>query len=121
MSQASEMVAEVKGLVADIEKDVKSFEKQVEGVGAPGGPDVIQLGKMLIHGRVFQTDLRNRRGNVEDAQLAEMEAQEAAEVEPGPEPAAVVAPEPAQEPAVAPAVDPAADLVAQPEPTPETA
>lgn len=140
MSQASEMIAEVKGLVAELEKEAKSFEKQVEGVGGVGGPDVIHLGKMLIHGRIFQTDLRNRRGNVEDAELAAMEAEETAETQDPAElvdamkkdelqaaaaDAGVDVPASATKTEIATAIveqqaepDPAAGLVGQPEPTP---
>lgn len=125
MSQASDMVAEVKGLVAEIEKEVKSFEKQVESVGSvSGGPDAIHLNKMLIHGRIFQGDLRNRRGNVEDAELAEMEAAETAESAPAAEVSAGQSVEaPVSESAVetvAPAEsapDPAAGLVDKQEET----
>jgi hypothetical protein len=112
-------MGEVKSLVSDLEKELKSFEKQVEPVGQ--FTDLLQLGKMKIHGGIMLDQLRSRRGNVEDAQLAELEAEENAppppEAAPEPEPAPV-APEPVPEAESAPVVDPAAGLVAQPE-TPE--
>lgn len=106
MSQASDMIAEVKGLVVDLEKDIKSFEKQIEQVGE--FTNLLHLNKARIHLGLLRDELAGRRGNVEDAQLAELEEQEKKTVEPVPEP--VVTPEPTPEP-VAPVDDPAAGLV----------
>lgn len=124
MSQASELMDEVKGIVRDLEKELKSFEKQVEPVGGQF-TDLLQLGKMKIHGGIMLDQLRSRRGNVEDAELAELEAADSdptpdptpdpapAPVDPSPVPEPVVAP-PAPEPEAPPVVDPAAGLVAKP-------
>lgn len=116
MSQASELMGDVKSLVSELEKELKSFEKQVETVGGEF-TDLLQLGKMKIHGGIMLDQLRSRRGNVEDAELAELEAEDAPAA-PVAEP--VVAAEPAPEVAAEPAAeDPAAGLVAKPEATPE--
>lgn len=111
-------MGEVKGLVSELEKELKSFEKQVEPVGGQF-TDLLQLGKMKIHGGIMLDQLRSRRGNVEDAELAELEAEDAPAA-PVAEPVVAAEPAPAPEVAAEPAAeDPAAGLVAKPEATPE--
>lgn len=124
MSQASDMMAEVKSHAAELEKELKSFEKQVEPAGGQF-TNLLHLNKAKIHLGLLLDELRSRRGNVEDAELAELEAQENAPATPEPasapvaaEPAPVAAPEPIAAPEAA-AVDPAAGLVAKPDPAPE--
>lgn len=105
-------MGEVKSLVSELEKEIKAFEKQVEQVGGQF-TNVLHLNKAKIHLGLLVDELRNRRGNVEDAELAQLEAEDNT---PAPEPVVVAEPAPAPEVAAVPAVeDPAAGLVARPE------
>jgi lipid II:glycine glycyltransferase (peptidoglycan interpeptide bridge formation enzyme) len=63
------MVAEVKSLAAEVEKEIKSFEKGVEDVGS-AFTDVAHINLAKVHLGEILSQLRGRRENVEAEQAA---------------------------------------------------
>jgi DNA anti-recombination protein RmuC len=97
MSQASDLVAELKQLVADVTKEIKSFEGDFEELGQ--FTDLAHLNIAKIHLSELRGVLVGRRENLENAELARMEAEEQSAPEPAVEQAPV---EPTAEPASEP-------------------
>lgn len=98
MSQASDLIAEVKQALGEVTKELKAYEGDFEELGS--FTDLGHLNVANIHLSELLGELRNRRGNREDAELAAMEAEETTVQPPSDESASPAAqPDPATPPA----------------------
>ena len=87
MSQASDLIAEVKAAAARVERGIRNFEKDVEEVGH--WTDLAQLQIAASRLKIFEDTLRDRKIDLEEATVP---VPEATPVEP-------ITPEPVVEPA----------------------